>query len=124
MKTPLVISENEALNGALFNTFKNTKNILFRNEIFSLMMEAEMQIKMAFDPKIPFSFIKRMQKIRGIWARLQSMLLLAEMLEICSATAAEKCLKKLESVQKISYGLMRYIEARKTKAQNNSEIGS
>jgi hypothetical protein len=46
------------------------------------------------------------------------------MLEICSATAAEKCLKKLESVQKISYGLMRYIEARKTKAQNNSEIGS
>jgi hypothetical protein len=124
MKTPLVISENEALNGALFNTFKNTKNILFRNEIFSLMMEAEMQLKMAFDPKIPFSFIKRMQKIRGIWARLQSMLLLAEMLEICSATAAEKCLKKLESVQKISYGLMRYIEARKTKAQNNSEIGS
>ncbi len=124
MKTPLVISENEALNGALFNTFKNTKNILFRNEIFSLMMEAEMQLKMAFEPKIPFSFIKRMQKIRGIWARLQSMLLLAEMLEICSATAAEKCLKKLESVQKISYGLMRYIEARKTKAQNNSEIGS
>jgi hypothetical protein len=124
MKTPLVISENEALNGALFNTFKNTKNILFRNEIFSLMMEAEMQLKMAFDPKIPFSFIKRMEKIRGIWARLQSMLLLAEMLEICSATAAEKCLKKLESVQKISYGLMRYIEARKTKAQNNSEIGS
>jgi hypothetical protein len=124
MKTPLVISENEALNGALFNTFKNTKNILYRNEIFSLMMEAEMQLKMAFDPKIPFSFIKRMQKIRGIWARLQSMLLLAEMLEICSATAAEKCLKKLESVQKISYGLMRYIEARKTKAQNNSEIGS
>jgi hypothetical protein len=88
------------------------------------MMEAEMQLKMAFDPKIPFSFIKRMEKIRGIWARLQSMLLLAEMLEICSATAAEKCLKKLESVQKISYGLMRYIEARKTKAQNNSEIGS
>jgi hypothetical protein len=124
MKTPLVISENEALNGALFNTFKNTKNILFRNEIFSLMMEAEIQLKMAFDPKIPFSFIKRMQKIRGIWARLQSMLLLAEMLEICSATAAEKCLKKLESVQKISYGLMRYLEARKTKAQNNSEIGS
>lgn len=124
MKTPLVISENEALNGALFNTFKNTKNILIRNEIFSLMMEAEMQLKMAFDPKIPFSFVKRMQKIRGIWARLQSMLLLAEMLEICSATAAEKCLKKLEKVQKISFGLLRYIEARKTKAQANSEIGS
>jgi hypothetical protein len=124
MKTPLVISENEALNGVLFSTFKNTKNILFRNEIFSLMMEAEMQLKMAYDPKIPYSFIKRMQKIRGIWARLQSMLLLSEMLEICSATAAEKCLKKLENVQKISYGLLRYIEARKTKAQNNSEIGN
>jgi hypothetical protein len=52
------------------------------------------------------------------------MLLLAEMLEICSATAAEKCLKKLEKVQKISFGLLRYIEARKTKTQANSEIGS
>lgn len=122
MKTPLVISENAALNSALFSTFKNTKNSQIRNEIFSLMLEAEMQLKMAYDPKIPYSFIKRMQKIRGIWAKLQSMLFLAEMLEICSATAAEKCLKKLESVQKISYGLLRYIEARKAKAQVNAEI--
>ena len=122
MKTPLVITENEALNKVLFATFKSSKESIIRNEIFSLMLEAEMQLKMAYDRTIPYSFVKRMQKIRGIWARLQSTLLLAEMLQISSATSTERCLKKLATVQKISFGLLRYIEARKATAQANAEI--
>lgn len=122
MKTPLVITENEALNKVLFATFKSSKESIIRKEIFSLMLEAEMQLKMAYDRTIPYGFVKRMQKIRGIWARMQSTLLLAEMLHISSATATEKCLKKLETVQKISFGLLRYIEARKANVQANAEI--
>jgi hypothetical protein len=122
MKTPLVISENEALNKVLFATFKSSKESIIRNEIFCLMLEADMQLKMAYDRTIPYGFVKRMQKIRGIWARLQSTLLLAEMLQISSATATEKCLKKLETVQKISFGLLRYIEARKANVRANAEI--
>ncbi len=113
MKNPLIINENEQLIKTLYFTFKNSKDKLMRNEIYSLMLQSEMQLKMAFDPSLPKNFIKSMERIRGIWSKLQSMLLIAEMLGTCNAAQIEKCLLKIEAVQKISFGLLRHIETRK-----------
>jgi hypothetical protein len=113
MKTPLIITENEQLVKTLYFTFKKSNDKLLRNEIYSLMLQSQMQLKITFDPNLPKNFIKSMERIRGIWSKLQSMLLIAEMLGACNAAQIEKCLLQIEAVQKISFGLLRHIESRK-----------
>jgi hypothetical protein len=120
MKNSLIITETEKLNKVLFTTFKTIKDPIFKNEIYALILEADMLIRMAHDRTMPRSFVRTLEKARGVWSKLQSMLLLAETLEFCRPEQAEKCLKQLETTQKISFGLLRHIEARKKAKQESA----
>jgi hypothetical protein len=117
MKNPLILSQSKQFTTVLFTAFKSNKEKWFKNEIFSLALQADQSAETAFDKNYKGSFVKTLEKTRACWSEIQSMLLIAETMQLCKPEQTAKCLKELEILQKLSFGLLRHIEAKKKAKQ-------
>jgi hypothetical protein len=112
-----ILTQSKQFTTVLFAAFKSSKEKWFKNEIFSLALQADKTAETAFDKNYKGSFIKTLEKTRACWSEIQSMLLIAETMQLCKPEPVAKCLKELETLQKLSFGLLRHIEAKKKAKQ-------